>query len=377
MTLALDVRDLHVLFGGSSAPPRIAQHSVSALLVDSVCEQEMARFPGARLGLAGLSFAVAAGDCLAVLGVSGSGKSSLLRTLAGLQPTVRGTVLVNGQDVSAFPAEHRGIVYLHQEPVLFPHLSVLDNVMFPLTVRGVARRTAQQRAFDWMKRLYVSELAGFAPQSLSGGQRHRVALARALCADPAVLLLDEPLAALDPAVRADIREALQLAREASGAAMVLVTHDLDDALAIATHIATVTRYSLTAAATPGSLLHTPPDLETAKLLGVYAEIQGTVVDAAGGPAFHWIGGAVPAPGAAAGSAVACVRSYEVELMRGRVDDGQALLVVERKERAHEVLLTVQRAHDLCAVVRVGNGVAAAVGDEVQVSITNARIFSIR
>lgn len=375
--MALVVRALHVLFGGASPPPRIAQRSVSTLLVDPVTDQEMARFPGTRLGLADLSFAVAGGDCLAVLGVSGSGKSSLLRTLAGLQPSIRGDVAVNGEDVSALPPERRGIVYLHQEPVLFPHLSVLDNVAFPMTVCGVARRAAQRRAFDWMQRLYISELAGFSPQSVSGGQRHRVALARALCADPAVLLLDEPLAALDPAVRADIREALQLARAASGAAMVLVTHDLDDALAIATHIAAITRFSLTAAATPDALLNTPPDLETARLLGVYAEIPGAVIDAAGGPAFHWIGGSIPAPGAAPGSAVACVRSHEVVLTHGRVDDGPVLLVVERKERAHEVLLTVQRAHDLRAVVRVGNGVTVSVGDEVQVTITNARIFSAR
>ena len=182
---------------------------------------------------------VNSGECLAVLGVSGSGKSSLLRTLAGLQPTIRGTVMVNGQDVSSLPPERRGVVYLHQEPVLFPHLSVLDNVAFPMTVRGVGKELAMDRAVEWLQRLQVFGVSGLAPESLSGGQRHRVALARALCADPAVLLLDEPLASLDPAVRRDVREALQEARAASGAAMVLVTHDLDDALAVATHIAAI------------------------------------------------------------------------------------------------------------------------------------------
>jgi putative spermidine/putrescine transport system ATP-binding protein len=375
VTAALEVRDLHVLFGGTAAPPLFAQTSVSGLLVDAVTHQQLARFPGTRLGLAGLSFAVAGGECLAVLGVSGSGKSSLLRTLAGLQPTFRGTVLVNGQDVSALPPERRNIVYLHQEPVLFPHLSVLENVAFPMTIRGVERRAALVRAFEWMQRLHTGELAGFFPQSLSGGQRHRVALARALCADPAVLLLDEPLASLDPAVRREVRTALQEARAASGAAMLLVTHDLDDALSVATHLCSIERFgNLSTPATPSEMLAQPPSLETARVLGVFAELPGRVAMTSSGPVFQWIGGVLPAPGGETGDAVAFVRAHEIELHHGDASDTSALTVTTRRDGVHESTLTLRNAAGEEVQARVGSAVSASPGDVVQLVVHTARIF---
>ena len=359
MIPALEVRALSVSFDGGAVAP------VSTDSRDAA--------PRRRAGLANVQLAVQAGDCLAVLGVSGSGKSSLLRTLAGLQPASSGQVLVKGRDVSTSPPELRGIVYLHQEPVLFPHLTVLGNVAFPMRVRGVDAREADRRALQWLSTLQVGELHGNRPATLSGGQRHRVALARALAAEPDVLLLDEPLASLDPVVREDIRVALQAARGASGAAMILVTHDLDDALAIASQIAAIGHGTLTAAARPTQMLESPPDLETARLLGVYAEIPGTVRES-DGLVFQWIGGSVPAIGAVPGRVVACVRSHELTIGRGDQMDAPVLTVVERKEKAHETRLTLQSIAGEVLVVRTGSGNGAAVGDLVQVAITNARFF---
>ncbi len=375
MSVALDVRNLFVLFGGTSREEP-ARTSISRFMFeDSTIDEELTRLSGYHVGLIDLSFAVDSGECLAVLGVSGSGKSSLLRTLAGLQPTIRGTVIVNGADVSSRPPERRSVVYLHQEPVLFPHLSVLENVAFPMIVRGIAKKEAMHRAIEWLQRLQVGSVMGFFPESLSGGQRHRVALARALCADPAVLLLDEPLASLDPAVRRDVREALQETRAASGAAMVLVTHDLDDALAVATHIASIEQFGqLSTPALSADILEQPPSLETARVLGVYAEIDGEVCASPSGNLFRWIGGAVPAGNVEIGRAVACVRSHEVQLHRGNQLNAPALTVTSLREGARDAVLGVRNALGEEASLRIGSGTSVGISEVVQVTLRHARIF---
>jgi len=376
MTATLDVRDLSVLFEGPPRPSPI-DGSVSALLVDADTESMLRDVPGYRIGLPATTFSVGAGECLAVIGTSGSGKSSLLRTLAGLQPQGRGSIRVNDRDVSVLPPERRGVVYLHQEPVLFPHLSVLENVAFPLTVRGVGRVDAHRRSGEMLARLGVSGVARNAARALSGGQRHRVALARALCADPAVLLLDEPLSSLDPAIRRDVRAALLEARSASGAAMVLVTHDLDDAMAVATHISAIGPFGdLSAPTSPAELLHRPPTVSVARLLGVFAELPGVVEEgSAGGSRFRWIGGDVDIPESLAGRAIACVRAHEVELSTDGTRAAPVLTVTGRRDAAHEVLLDLRDASGAVATVRVLSSTTATVGDRVQVAIRHPRLFS--
>ncbi|MDZ7629779.1 MAG: ABC transporter ATP-binding protein [Gemmatimonadaceae bacterium] len=375
MTAALDVEDLWVFFRGEA---QRTGTSVSALMFDPQSIAGLHVPNDHRIGLARVAFSVQGGDCLAVLGTSGSGKSSLLRTLAGLEIHRRGSIRVSGRDVATLPPEQRGIVYLHQEPVLFPHLSVLRNVAFPLTLRGVNAAEAERRAVEMLARLQVGELAGNAADALSGGQRHRVALARALCADPAVLLLDEPLSSLDPAVRRDVREALLAVRQASGAAMVIVTHDLDDAMAVATHIGAIGQFGdLSTPVAPADMLDAPGSLETARLLGVYAEVAGTVVGDGAGATFHWIGGVIPAAGATPGPTVACVRSHEVRVHPGDLADAPRLAVVERREAAQDTQLVVQSVSGVKATVRVGSGVLVPQDRVVQIVIHRARFFSSR
>ena len=375
MIPTLDVRDLCVLFKGPLRSSPI-DGSASRITVDAGPVSMLRPVAGHRIGLPGVTFAVNAGDCLAVLGTSGAGKSSLLRTLAGLQPQGYGSVRVNGRDVSALAPERRGVVYLHQEPVLFPHLSVLENVAFPLTVRGTARRAAARRGFEMLGRLGVEGVAGNAATALSGGQRHRVALAGALCADPAVLLLDEPLSSLDPAVRRDVREALLDARTMSGAATILVTHDLDDAMAVATHIAAIGPFGdLSVSTAPAELLHAPPSLSVAQLLGVFAELPGVVEQGDFvAPRFRWIGGEIEAPGVTAGEAVACVRSHEVEVHVADQQTAPVLTVTARREAAHEVLLELRDVSDATVTVRAPGTTSARVGDRVQVVLRHARLF---
>ena len=340
---------------------------------------------GAVHGLRDITFSVSGGDCLAVLGVSGSGKSSLLRALAGLQRCDAGVIRVNDRDVTALRPERRSVVYLHQEPVLFPHRTVVGNVAFPLQVRGVGTRDAARRAMEWLARLQVDALAMRMPDQLSGGQRHRVALARALCAEPAVLLLDEPLASLDSAVRRDVGDALHAARQASGAAMVLVTHDLDDALAIATRILTLGAGTQTALDAPDALLAAPPSLAVARLLGIYAEVPGEVVQGAGSALFRWAGGVVPLAGGGAapghGPAVACVRAHEVQVSPCSdaaagvgMSELPSLTVTDRRDGARDAWITLRDAAGATVSVRTGSGTVARTGDIVQVTLHRARLF---
>ena len=233
---------------------------------------------GNGAGLTNVDLTVPAGKRLAIVGPSGVGKTTLLRAIAGLAPTTRGRVVVASRDVTALRPEQRDVVYLHQTPVLFEHLSVGENVAFALRIRRTPDDAVRTRVSD---ALTAVRLAGFerrAPHSLSGGQRHRVALARAIAARPAVLLLDEPLSALDPELRDEVRAAIVAAQEDSGAAMVLVTHDLDDAGMLADDVAVLLDGRIVQCATPRELFVRPASSAVARLLGVYQMLAGCVRD---------------------------------------------------------------------------------------------------
>jgi molybdate transport system ATP-binding protein len=180
---------------------------------------------------------VAAGETVAIVGPNGAGKSTLLRVLAGLLPLDAGHVELDGVVLDAgpggafLPPQERPIGIVFQDYLLFPHLSVLDNVAFGLRSRGAPRRRSASRAAAWLQRVGLTEHAAHRPAELSGGQAQRVALARALVTEPALLLLDEPLAALDATARAGTRRELRRQLDAYEGVRLLVTHDPLDAAA--------------------------------------------------------------------------------------------------------------------------------------------------
>jgi molybdate transport system ATP-binding protein len=176
---------------------------------------------------------IADGEVVALLGPNAAGKTTALRALAGLQPLTSGHVTVDGRDLSRAPAEKRPIGVVFQDYLLFPHLTALDNVAFGPRRHGVDRREARRQALDWLGRVGLAEHARRRPRQLSGGQAQRVALARALAVHPALLLLDEPLAALDARTRLDTRAELQRHLAEHPGATLLVTHDPLDALVLA------------------------------------------------------------------------------------------------------------------------------------------------
>ena len=211
---------------------------------------------------------------LAVLGPNGAGKSTLLRAVSGLLPLDSGTLRLHGDvldDPAAkvfVPPQQRKVGVVFQDHRLFPHLRVLDNVAFGPRSRGVARSAARRAAGEWLERLGLTALAGRRPRQLSGGQAQRVALARALASDPAALLLDEPLAALDVQTRAEVQgELREHLREFSGPT-VLVTHDPIEALLLAAHIVVLEEGRVAQAGSPAEITSRPLTPYVARLVGV-------------------------------------------------------------------------------------------------------------
>ena len=233
---------------------------------------------GEAPGLRSISFAVSPGERLVLLGASGAGKTTLLRAVAGLAPQEAGQIVVGGRDVTALPAERRDAVYLHQTPVLFPHLSVFENVAFPLRIRGLAEPNLRATVAELLESVRLDGLAGRRPHTLSGGQKHRAALARAMAARPAVLLLDEPLAALDPSLRDEVRTTLLSLQAHYRPALVIVTHDLEDAAVLGERIGVLLGGTLAQLDQPERLFQRPASLAVARFLGIPNLVAGSMAE---------------------------------------------------------------------------------------------------
>ena len=247
----------------------------AALALDSLTKT----FGGSlTAALDGVTLSVSAGECLAILGPSGSGKSTVLRAIAGLDAPSSGRILVDGTDVAGVAPERRGMAMVFQRPLLFPHLSVLDNVAFAATVAGQPKREARADARQFLE---LVQLEGFGTRpvtALSGGQEQRVALARALAARPRVLLLDEPFSALDPELRTDMHALLAQIRAQLNPTIVMVTHDRDEAAVIADRVALLSAGRLLQHDTVERLYTRPVTLEVARLMGGRIEVPGEVRD---------------------------------------------------------------------------------------------------
>ena len=186
-----------------------------------------------------VALTVGEGQRVAVLGPNGAGKTTLLRAIAGLVPLDRGSVVVDGVRWDELAPEQRSVGVVFQDYLLFPHLSALDNVAYGLRRRGSSRAEARGRAAEWLARVGLAGLGPRRPTELSGGQQQRVALARALAVEPRVLLLDEPLAALDVTTRGEVRRDLRAHLDAFAGMVVVVTHDPVDAMALADRVVIV------------------------------------------------------------------------------------------------------------------------------------------
>ncbi len=230
--------------------------------------------------LDGVTLDVAAGEFVALLGGSGSGKSTLLRVVAGFERADAGAVTLDGADLLGIPPHRRPLNMMFQSYALFPHMTAFDNVAYGLRREGAARAEVTRRVGDVLAMLGLDGLGARKPHALSGGQRQRVALARALVKRPRLLLLDEPLGALDAGLRERTGFELRAIQRDGGAAFVMVTHDQGEALALADRVMVLDRGRVVQEGTPREVWERPATRFVAGFLGGANVIEGRVVDGA-------------------------------------------------------------------------------------------------
>ncbi len=238
-----------------------------------VLERVTRRYPGnPEPSVDAVSLSVAPGELVALVGASGSGKTTTLRIAAGYETPDSGRVVLTDEtgqqrEITHEPPQRRGFGMVFQHYALFPHMTVEQNVAFGLEARGVGKRERLERAREALAGVGLDDKAGRQVQALSGGEQQRVALARALVISPRVLLLDEPLSNLDPTLRKTMRDELRATLRRSGVTALFVTHDQEDAFAVADRIAMLSRGRLLQVGTPEELYHSPSTRDVAEFVG--------------------------------------------------------------------------------------------------------------
>ena len=237
------------------------------LPASAVALRNVSKSYAGRKVVSNVSLEVAEGEFLAILGPSGSGKTTIMRLIGGFEGADTGSIMIAGQDVTSVPAERRNVNTVFQSYALFPHLTVLDNVAYGPRMHGVPRRQRQARARELLDLVRLSEVADRKPHELSGGMQQRVALARALANQPAVLLLDEPLGALDRKLRDELQRELRRVQSELAATFIYVTHDQDEAFGMADRLAVMREGRFEQIGTPAEVYDHPVNAWVALFVG--------------------------------------------------------------------------------------------------------------
>ncbi|MDX6298885.1 MAG: thiamine transport system ATP-binding protein [Nocardioidaceae bacterium] len=312
-----------------------------------------------------------AGDVLAVLGPSGSGKSTLLRAVAGLEPLATGSVKYDGRDLARVPTHRRGFALMFQDGQLFPHHSVAGNVGYALRLRHAPSAVVARRVGEL---LALVGLPGFGDRSitgLSGGERQRVALARALAVEPRLLLLDEPLSALDRGMRERLAHDLRDILVAAGTTALLVTHDQEEAFAVADRMALMRAGRVVQAGTVEEVWRAPADAEAARFLGYATVLVGPAASlllAAGG-------GRGRSGGPADGRDAVALRRSALRVAAGGPLRGR-VLASRPTPGAARLTVVVDGVGEVHAVAEPGT-VPPAVGEEVHLVVDLTRTAPLR
>ena len=296
-----------------------------AVEIDSVVKRY-----GTVTALHGVSMAIAEGEFFTLLGPSGCGKTTLLRCIAGFEQVSGGAIRLHGEDIAPLPPHKRMVNTVFQNYALFPHMTVLDNVTFGLLRRGWGTRDAEARGREVLRLVQLSEFAQRRPGQLSGGQQQRVALARALAPRPKVLLLDEPLSALDLKLRQAVRSELKAIQRETGIAFVFVTHDQEEALTMSDRIAVMSAGHVQQVGPPREIYEAPQTCFVADFIGETNLIDVTVTQVSGAVArLQLPGGAAmdypAAPGARPGPGHLSVRPERLSLCAAGQGDLAAVM----------------------------------------------------
>lgn len=260
---------------GSNPPPLAENSGQTGTLLEI---RRIAKRFGSRQVLKEISLEIACGEFLTLLGESGSGKTTLLRLIAGFEQPTSGEIWMSGQRQDVLPPYQRRVNTVFQSYALFPHLTVRENVSYGLEVSGVARDQIPGRAAESLRMVKMEEFAGARPSRLSGGQQQRVALARALVNRPRLLLLDEPLSALDANLRKQMQGELKSLQREIGITFLFVTHDQEEAMALSDRIALLRDGALEQVASPREIYAHPATRYTAEFIGQTNLLRGEVQD---------------------------------------------------------------------------------------------------
>jgi iron(III) transport system ATP-binding protein len=359
------------------------ERRASALVLERVTR----RYPGnPEPSVDAVSLSIAAGELVALVGASGSGKTTTLRIAAGYENPDSGRVVLTDEsgatrDITHEPPQRRGFGMVFQHYALFPHMTVEHNVAFGLEARGVGKRERLERAREALAGVGLEDKAARPVQALSGGEQQRVALARALVISPRVLLLDEPLSNLDPTLRQTMRDELRATLRRSGVTALFVTHDQEDAFAVADRIAMLANGRLLQVGTPEELYHSPSTREVAEFVGRAALLAAKRT---GDGVLVTVGKvtlAAPARGDAnddggSGALVAVLRPESLVLVS---DDGQPAWEGTVRGRRFAGGHTVYQVRlENGAVVEVmGDGLGAPEGETVRVRLSGQPIATVR
>ena len=313
-----------------------------------------------------VSLAIAAGSYTVLLGPSGSGKTTLLSILGGFLHPGQGRVLIKGEDCTLMAPAKRPTATVFQDYALFPHMTIGGNVGFGLRMKGVARAERDTKVQDMLALVGLAQAFDKRPHQLSGGQRQRVALARALIVEPAVLLLDEPLGALDLKLRRQMQDELKAIQKRVGTAFVHVTHDQEEAMALADHVVVMNQGRIEDQGPPQRVYERPATRFTATFMGESTIIPGVFSDGRLRTAF----GDFPAPATARFMAI---RPEHVKL-GGELDATVADAVYQGS--FVRCTLTAEAAPETPLLARFDAGAAVNTGDRIRFSIDRSRACSL-
>lgn len=334
---------------------------------------------GSVVAVDDVSIDIRPGEFFALLGPSGCGKTTLLRMLAGFETPSAGEIDIDGQSMVDVTPNRRPVNMVFQSYAVFPHMTVFDNVAYGLKVTGVPKAEIAGRVEEALSLVHLDEYGARQPDQLSGGQRQRVALARALVKRPKVLLLDEPLSALDAKLRDAMRLELVRLQHSVGITFVIVTHDQDEALSMADRAAVMQGGVVRQIAAPGTLYEHPASRFVADFIGKVTLFEATVAGESGGRLALDVTGfgriEVPFEGTASGAVCAAVRPEKTQLSKDKPADGRIALkgtvsdVAYYGNESHVLLNAAGDMQVACTIQNAARRTEAAVsiGEELWIS----------
>lgn len=328
--------------------------------------------------LHGISLDIASGEFISLLGASGCGKTTLLRIVAGLEGVTEGRVDIDGRDVTQLPPEKRDIAMMFQSYALLPHLSVAENVRFPLRMRGIGSRDEQaQKVKTALETVQLAHLGERKPRQLSGGQQQRVALARAIVSNPKVLLLDEPLSNLDARLREDMQVELIEIHRRLGLTTIFVTHDQEEALSLSDRVVLLNAGRIEQVGNPNEIYNQPATSFASNFIGSANLLKAEIVDGENGPLAWLADGQVfnlPVAETARGAVTLALRQEDLGL--AAIGSGPKAKIRTRVFLGARNRYVLTLAGETVRVL-TSNDLAFADGAEVSLAIDPSRIRVIR